>query len=324
MWKGMKWMYLSLRRKAHIRLTKAGWLFAASTLALGLAAVNTGDNLVYLVVSFLLAAMATASFWAYLNFARLEADVEGPPTLFRNEPVPFEIVLSNHKPFPSFLIGVGLPPLAPTLSWVFYIPPRGTQRIWVRLRFPRRGLFHLEALRIRSAFPFGLAYRTEDRSLSRTVLVYPAVHTVRGDPPASILATQTGAQSTSREGTGGDFLGLRPFVRGDSPRRIYWRSFYRERRLEIKRFGEEASTTTLLRLPKGASEETIETIASWVVALIQRGNSVGLVVEETGEHFPPRPGEAQKHRLLRALALYPNPSMPTRRCIHQGGNDGTS
>ncbi len=308
-----------MRRQARIRLTKAGWLYAAATLGMGLAAVNTGDNLLYLVVSFLLAAMATASLWAYLNFSALAVEIVPMSPTFRDRPTPVEVWLHNRKRFSSFLVEVSLPEFPEARRWVFHLAPRSVQRVRLRLRFPRRGLYTLQRVRIRSAFPFGLAYR-EETLLSRpvTVLVYPAVHAVRGDPPASVLAAQSGVQSIAREGAGGDFLGLRTFAPGDSPRRIYWRSFYKEGRLEVKRFGEEASTTAWLRLPPHPAESDVERVASWVVALVNRGYSVGLVVEDTGERFPPRAGEAQKHLLLRALALHPHPLRPSRKTQHRG------
>jgi len=314
---------LPLQRRARIRLTKAGWLYAASTLGIGLAAVNTGDNLLYLVTSFLLAGMATASFWAWLNYTGLEVRLEAPPHAYRNRPVHAEAILRNTKFLPSFLIHVQplarearmrrlKGPKSPVLEtpgkWVFHIPPGGMARAGLSLRFPKRGVVELWGIRVRSAFPFGLAYREEVLTFPpRQVVVYPAIHPVRGTPPEHFKSRSWGAESSRREGAGGDFLGLRAFVRGDSPRRIYWRAFFKEGNLQVKRFAEEAATTVMLRLPGGAGETALEEVASWIVYLLAQGHPVGLEVEETGEMFEPGVGEAHRHLLLRALALYPSP-----------------
>lgn len=319
----MKLALPRLRRDARIRLTKAGWLYAASTLGIGLAAVNTGDNLLYLVTSFLLAVMATASLWAWLNFSGLSARLEVPPHAFRDRPLHAELVLVNAKPIPSFLIHAtprAEPGMRPRLrqtetevvdtpgAWVFRIPRKGGVVARIRLRFLRRGLVDLTGLRVRSAFPFGLAYREEILPLPRgRVVVFPAIHPVQGEPPDRFVAQSWGDENTRREGTGGDFLGLRSFVRGDSPRRIYWRAFFKEGSLQVKRFAEEASRTVILHVPRGAQEQDLEEVASWIVHLLQDGHRVGLTVEDTGEAFEPGTGEAHRHLLLRALALYPHP-----------------
>ena len=312
-----------LRRRARIRLTKAGWLYAASTLGIGLAAVNTGDNLLYLVTSFLLAVMATASFWAWLNYTGLEVRLEVPPHAHRNRPVHAEAILHNTKPLPSFLIHVqplareararrlnitGAEVLDASGAWVFRVPPKGQTRAGLSLRFRKRGLMELHGVRVRSAFPFGLAYREEVLTFPpRRVVVYPAVHPVQGAPPEHLKSRSWGEESSRREGAGGDFLGLRAFVRGDSPRRIYWRAFFKEGSLQVKRFAEEAAVTVMLRVPAGAGEAELESVASWIVHLLGQGHRVGLEVEETGEVFEPGAGEAHRHLLLRALALYPSP-----------------
>ncbi len=317
-------MRFPLKRRARIRLTKAGWLYAASTLGIGLAAVNTGDNLLYLVTSFLLAVMATASLWAWLNYTGLEARMELSPHAFRNRPGHAEVILHNTKPLPSFLIHVQ--PLAREVRsrriaapeetrvlespgvWVLRVRRKGSTRAGFSLRFRKRGLVEIHGIRVRSAFPFGLAYREEILSIPpRRVVVYPAVHPVQGELPEVFRSRTSGEESSRREGAGGDFLGLRAFMRGDSPRRIYWRAFFKEGSLQVKRFAEETAATVMLRLPAGAGEAELETVASWIVHLLARGNRVGLEVEETGEAFEPGAGEAHRHLLLRALALYPHP-----------------
>ncbi len=295
-------------RRAKIRLTKAGWLYAGTTLLLGLAAVNTADNLLYLVTSFLLAVMATSSFLSFLNLSDLEISMEAPRHTFREHPTPFRLEIQNNKRFPSFLLRF-FSAFASHPLLVFHVTGRGTEeRLWV-FRFPTRGWHEVRHLEVRSGFPFGLAYRTEHRMLSSParVLVYPRIRPVSPEELTRSLEGAQGEHPTEREGTGGDFGGLRPFQYGDSPRRIYWRSFWKTGAMETKRFLEEGAREVTLEVPHHASEETLDDLASLTVALLDHGVAVGLNVMDTGEHLPPRTGEAQKHLLLKALALYPEP-----------------
>ncbi len=295
-------------RRARIRLTKAGWLYAGTTLLLGLAAVNTADNLLYLVTSFLLAVMATSSFLAYLNLSDLHISLEAPRHTYRNEPTPLRLVIRNQKGFPSFLLRFSSE-YAPHPNLVFHLPRHGTEEtLWV-FRFPDRGWQEILTLQVRSGFPFGLAYRTENVVLQPPVriLIYPRIHPVSPETWSSLLKGTQGEHPADREGTGGDFGGLRPFQYGDSPRRIYWRSFWKTGAMETKRFLEESSQEVILEVPANASEQKLEEVASLTVALMDHGVAVGLSVHDTGEKIPPRPGNAQKHLILKALALYPEP-----------------
>ncbi len=52
-------------RRIKVSVTLAGWLYIAVTLLVGAAAVNTANNLLYLVTAGLLAPMALSGFVAY-------------------------------------------------------------------------------------------------------------------------------------------------------------------------------------------------------------------------------------------------------------------
>ncbi len=65
---------LGFRRveEREVKLSRAGKLFIVFTLAIGFAAVNTGNNMLFLLVSMMLALMILSGFAALLNLQYLD------------------------------------------------------------------------------------------------------------------------------------------------------------------------------------------------------------------------------------------------------------
>ena len=107
----------------------------------------------------------------------------------------------------------------------------------------KRGLFDFPAVEMTSRFPFGLFQRSNyseglvsDETLS--LLVYPEIKPLRRLP---LLDRQPAAEMVyPRAGSGNEFLALRQYQHGDSPRHIHWRSVARTGQLISKEFADES------------------------------------------------------------------------------------
>ena len=94
-----------LRESFNYEVTRAGMIYALVTLVIGIAALNTGNNLLYIVVAAMLAAILVSGFVSALVLRRLELDVRLPEHVFAGRPVAGRIVLKNPRRFlPSFSI----------------------------------------------------------------------------------------------------------------------------------------------------------------------------------------------------------------------------
>jgi uncharacterized protein (DUF58 family) len=96
-----------LRESFDYEVTRAGIIYALVTLVIGIAALNTGNNLLYIVVAAMLAAILVSGFVSALVLRGLELDVRLPEHVFAGRPVAGRIVLRNTRRFlPSFSIQV--------------------------------------------------------------------------------------------------------------------------------------------------------------------------------------------------------------------------
>ncbi len=96
-----------LRQTFHYEVTKAGVVYVLVTLVIGIAALNTGNNLLYIVVAAMLAAILVSGVVSALVLRSLELDVRLPEHVFAGHPVVGRITLRNPRRFlPSFSIRV--------------------------------------------------------------------------------------------------------------------------------------------------------------------------------------------------------------------------
>jgi uncharacterized protein (DUF58 family) len=122
-------------------VTQVGVIYVVIVLLIGIAALNTGNNLLYIVVATMLAAILVSGFASALVLRDLELDVHLPEHVFAGRPTLGRIVLRNPRRWlPSFSVNVvsfKKDKAAQRWRWMpstFAVPPgRPPQRQWIRL-----------------------------------------------------------------------------------------------------------------------------------------------------------------------------------------------
>ena len=127
------------------------------------------------------------------------------------------------------------------------IPGRDQLTVSYRLPTVKRGRLKTGPLALTLTDPLGLSTRHFEIGEPVEALVYPAVFPVR--PPPRLPGNTFDAVRRSPMAQSGDELyGLRPFQRGDDPRRIHWRSSAHHDELIVRQFEEFSHTHTTVLL----------------------------------------------------------------------------
>jgi uncharacterized protein (DUF58 family) len=299
--------------RTRIRLTREGRIFLAITIGVGLAAINTGNNLLYLVLGWLLSLIVASGALSNATLRGLRAWRRVPVGIHAGRPFLMEVAVENRKRrLASYAIEVEDMLERRALDKRCYflkLPPGRTLRASYRHTFHRRGLYKLDGFRVSTRFPFALFTKFQQVRAADEVLVYPAVRPV---PLPAQRAPQLGDAAQSRLGRRGEFFGLREYRDGDDSRAIHWLSSARAGRLLLREMEEEAQRRVVIELDNAvtdpgddaaldALEDAVTTAASLVVAYLRRGYAVRLVAR--GLEVPWSAGQHHEHRLLRALAL---------------------
>ena len=151
-----------LREALDFEVTRAGVLYAVVVLLIGVAALNTGNNLLYIIVAAMLAAIAVSGFASSICLYNLELDLKIPDHIFAGTEIPATVSVRNRRTWvPS--LSVSAVPIEKNKQrnrwrWVattFPVPPwRPPERQWLQLpdRKLRRitvgepsGVFHQSA-----------------------------------------------------------------------------------------------------------------------------------------------------------------------------------
>lgn len=318
-----RWM----RPPRVLRPTRAGWWFFGIVLGVGFAALNTGNNLLYMVLSLMLAFLVLSGLLseASLRGVRVRRVLPGEMAVGSLSTVAVEI--TNDQPRLASFAVVIVDRLADKRAagriFVLHAGPRQTVRRHYRLRPERRGPLAFEGFEVFTRFPFGLFSKSLTIRSRETALVYPEI-----EPVASVADLGRprghGEQVSAPAGTGADAVGLRSYAPGDAIRRVHWRASLRKRELLVRDVESERDAEVEVQLrthhtqPGEAFERAVSWAASEVSALIDTGARVSLRTDD--EVIAPDHGPRQRARLLSFLALVaPDAARPDG---HAGGDAG--
>lgn len=304
-----EWWWRPLRPRRTIWPTRDGWWCLFVVIGLGVAAINTGNNLLYLLVSLLLSLIVVSGVLSEQSMRGLHLDADLPEEIFAHTPALFGAVLANRKRWlTSYSVTLELLTRGGPTRFI-YVPRLEAERdrllTWEET-LPARGRQRLAGVRLTTRFPFGLFLKASRVMLDREVLVFPAVHPIT--PEAFEQLVGAGMSTVRRRGRGHDLYNLRGYRGGDDPRHIHWRSSAKAQTLLVREMEAETTEDTRIVLAgtggrdKARLEAALSEAASIAAHLVKAGAGVELV--GPGCFVPLGRGPAQAGRILTALALY--------------------
>ena len=292
----------------------------AITLVVGAAAMNTGNNLLYLLLGMMLSLiLASGILSEQLSLRGLEVQRLPGAWIEAERPALIGISLRNGKRrLPSFSVEVedmiGGAPIDKR-CWFLKVPAGRSQKTSYRHTFARRGRHQFSGMRLATRFPFGLFRKSRILDLAGEVIVLPRIDPIDHPPPP--LRGFTGEEPHATLARSGEFYGLRELRDGDDPRDVHWRTSARRGRLLVREHEEEAARRVTIfvdnALPGGAActadhllaglERAVSMAASLAAYYLGHGFAVRLVAR--GEARPWATGPQHLEGLLTVLALLP-------------------
>jgi uncharacterized protein (DUF58 family) len=314
------------RPPRRLKLTREGKYFIAITFGVGLAAINTGNNLLYLLLGMLLSLIIVSGVMSELSLRHLTVMRRLPPRAQVGRAHLVEIEVYNHKHrVPSYAIEIedlraGQP--ADKRCFFLKISPRSAQVAAYRRTPARRGRDRHIGFRVATRFPFGLFEKSRELAADGDLIIYPAVDPVRLPPDHE--GRHVGGATAIGRGVGDEIIGVRPMREGDDPRDIYWRKstltdqlVLRERARETRRdvdftidpFHPDPAPADAWT---AAFERRIRDVASRVVAHLKRGDAITVRTSAGGRvRADPSVGADPVLRFLALLEAVPSGSTPS-------------
>lgn len=289
-----------------IRISKAGWLYIAVTLLLGFGAVNTGNNLIYLIVSVFLSYMALSGFLGRHNLSAVEVRFSLPDEVYAGTEFPLAVTLRNRRRFfPVFLMKV----IIEGRELVFpFVDAGRDETLHISWEFSQRGTYRFEHIRICSVFPFSFFTRCRGLSADYAGIVFARPKRCALFQEASFAQKRMqGEQSLDAAGFDAEAISVRDYVPGDPLKYVHWKATARTGSLKTKELASlvhEPVVVEFERVQIEDLEERISCITGFILHMYRKGTPVGL---SCGDRlFKPALSTMHKRAMLRELALYGN------------------
>lgn len=285
-------------RSLYIVPTGAGLLFGLILLTMLLGSLNYQNNL-GLLFTFLAASIAlVAMHHTWFNLLGLAISVRGGAPVFCGEEALFEIALRDSDRRPRADLQVVQEDVR---GGPGEVAAGGETRLRLALPTTDRGRLAPPRLRLETRYPLGLfrAWCYFQNEAWVTVYPAPAARSLVPPPVPTYRQSANGDRGVGAD----DFLGLRGYRPGDSPRQLDWKAYGRERGLMVKQFGGDRADQIWLdwhQLPPVDPETRLRLLCRQVLDAAQADRNFGLRLP--GQELPMGQGDRHKHRCLEALA----------------------
>lgn len=308
-----------LFQRIRYKITRGGLLFSLGILLVGIAAILSANNLMFLIAAAMMGTLLVSGFVSRTCLAGLELDFLVPEHVSAGRTFPGKLFVRNQKwIIPSFSIRVeGIrDPASPTLASGVYFPliPGGaTLEETVSVRFPRRGAYRQNSFAFFTAFPFGFLEKSARVTLRREMVVYPSI-----DPQAGfedLFAGIAGEIETHFRGLGRDFYRIRPYEALESARHVDWKASAHVGALQVREFAREQEQAVEIFLDRDVPPELdgwFEHALDCCAFLVWRLSANGAAINFRSHNFQMRqPEDGDIYSILKYLALvYPQAGTP--------------
>lgn len=307
--------------RRHLRTTREGKAFIMVTLGVGVAAFNTGNNLLFLILGFMLSLIVLSGVMSETAIKGVRVKRSLPTRAFAGTTCLIELSLENKKPrSPSYSLEVediAADGPAERRCYFLKVAPGAEQAASYRRTPKTRGVLEFSGFRVATRYPFGIFEKWRTAQAPGELLVYPAL---LEEPTVDEDARSYGLDApTHRIGSGSELAGLRGYEIGDDARSIHWRRTASLGKLVVIERQSDASSQLTILLDNArpdaadggdaqlsfdrAFEHAISQAATLAVANLSRGLSVEVLAR--GTRSPLVMAGTPPDAILRYLALLP-------------------
>jgi len=309
------WQRFWERAPRQLQVNKEGKVILGIAIAVGLAAINTGNNLLFLCWGILLSAIVLSGVLseACLRVLQLKASIPVLPRAEEEAIIEFELRNTGGN-IPAFAVEIG------AVTWSqnskkaipgpFHLKvlPKTEKQLFARFVPRYRGFHQIEYSQAQTSYPFGFFTKSRRFGKKEPVAFWVGPRRIQLRDFKKLLISDFGLQSANKAGMGEDFFALTPYQEGDDLRRVHWLSSARSPHWMIRQNEALAGRRVLFTISQhnfyeanpAKAEELLATLGSAAEQLIGDGFAVG--ISGPGFFVPPAGFERQLEIILLELA----------------------
>lgn len=295
-----------LKPPRRLRVTPEGKCFLLITVGVGVAAINTGNNMLYLALSMNLSLVILSGVLSEWCIRGLSVRVRHAAEAYASRDSLLAVTCASGRTrFPSLSVSCALSIDGATLAVRFpEVPAGGSVTRVVSWRPARRGAISGASGVVSTLFPFALFEKSADVAGDVSLVVYPR--------PAEAEGPETGGgddapvEAVASAGRPGPAIrGVRDHLPADAVRDIHWKASARLGRWMVKEREKESGPVAEVRLdvpaPPAEFERAVSRACARVLRCEREGRPYRLLLGDRLLAGPADPG--RRGKALSALAL---------------------
>ncbi len=242
----------------YFKIKPLGYLFISLIILIALAGINTGNNLLYLIFSFLLSSIIVSGIISRSSLYKISVNIENASDIYarkngeilcnvknKKKKIPsFSIVLEMKLSNQTILLPDGSKISKEITGYYPYIEKNKKIKDTGKINFPFRGIYKPESTFIHTSFPFGFFKKGKHLPSLGEVIVFPEL--LSNEEMKSFDVFKDFEEETNKKGIGTDLYSLRKYIPGEDTRHIHWKSSAKTGTLIVKDFSEVKSREKIL------------------------------------------------------------------------------
>lgn len=278
-----------------------GMLFGFVALVMLMGALNYGINPAFAFAALFAGIIFVSILHTYQNMLGIQVTAGHTNPVFASSEARFQIRLSVADGRSRYALSI-TEKNGGKSSPLCDIPAYGDVRVDLSIMATRRGRLEPGTFTLFTRYPLGLIISWAHIELATHCVVYPQPEAMQTLPVFIKQPIRSGYMDGQ---SGDDFMGLRAYQFGDSPRRIHWKTTARSGSPVTKQFGGDAPGEIWIAwdmIPNLDVEARLSRLCRWVLEAERHNLVYGLRLPH--QEIPPNRGERHQHQCLEALALF--------------------
>ena len=254
-----------------VRLTKVGTSFVVFTIVIGFAAINTGNNSLYIGLAFMLGALLLSGIASQRGLRQLQVEFDSIGEAWAGRPASGRLRIHNRSRIWNVRDVIVT---SDELAEPFYIPVierRSTKTADASFLFSRRGIVQLKSIDLYTRYPFGFFLKKRRVKINGEIVVFPRL-LAENEAWQRFRPIEGEFHETNRPGGGTEIHSFREYARGDSMRQVAWKKSASHGRWIIKQTELEAGRAVQVVVdpfrPRGSSADDFELMVSQAATFI--------------------------------------------------------
>jgi uncharacterized protein (DUF58 family) len=291
-----------------VRITRIGAFYLVLTFFIAFAAVNTGNNSLYIGLSFMLSILILSGIASQQVLRKMQVEFLSADEVWAGRPVRGLFRVRSRS---RIWNARDLLIVSPWIGKPVFIPlirRNGEREVTAELLFERRGRTNLARVDIYTRYPFGLFLKKRRQPIGGELIVFPRL---LDQMPVSLTAIGREGDAAARRarGSGTEFHSLRDYARGDSPRLMHWKKSASLGRLLLRETQAETKNELVVAidpyLPSGTDPEQFEQMVAEAATVIHQALEEGwrVTLLTPGRGRASGDGERGRRNVFEILAL---------------------